>query len=354
MKQITQILFLLLFAINLSSHGQCWNLVWSDEFNGTTLDQTKWAYLTGTGCPNLCGWGNNELEYYTNITDNVFESGGTLKIKANYSANYLGSGKNYTSGKIITQGKASWQYGRFDASIKLPSATGVWPAFWLLPLSGNWPADGEIDVIETSNKNPTVLNSTLHYGTSSSPQYTGISYNTSDLSAAFHKYSLVWKQDTIKFYLDDKLYYTLNSSKTVGKVWPFNKQAFYIILNVAVGGNYPGKSPISTEYPTQMEIDYVRVYTNGVCTTDVNEIDTKQVQFNVYPNPFTDGFTINSTNVDKPVNILIFDYAGKLVYKNEHQAMNSSVNIGNNLSAGIYIVKIIGEDFVKQLKIMKK
>jgi beta-glucanase (GH16 family) len=256
-------------AITVNPVFNCNQVIWSDEFNGTSVDQTKWIYQTGDGCNiNLCGWGNNELEYYTNSTNNVNVTGGNLEITARYQPNYNGTGKNYTSGKLISSGKYSHKYGKFEARIKIPSAAGIWPAFWLLPDGGGWPQNGEIDILETVNKNSNWYG-TLHYAsTSGSHLSSGNSFTPpSDLGNDFHIYAADWTTDYITFYVDgvNRGTVTKASVQSKGGVWPFDSHNFYILLNVAVGGNWPG-APNSSQYPVSMVVDYVRVYDNSPCT----------------------------------------------------------------------------------------
>jgi len=266
---------LLLISTSMNGFSQCWQQTWSDEFDGTALDQTKWNYILGDGCPSLCGWGNNELEYYTNSTNNVSVSGGQLAITARYQSNYNGTGKNYTSGKIVTSGKFSQKYGRYEAKIKAPSAAAVWPAFWMLADNNNWPSTGEIDIMECKNANPTTWYGTIHYANSSGSHLsTGTTWNSPvALSNDFHIYAMEWDTQEIRWYIDGTLRFTATKTQvqSSGGVWPFDNQNFYIILNVAVGGNFTGytgnkvRNIPSTDYPASMLVDYVRVYQATTC-----------------------------------------------------------------------------------------
>ena len=226
-------------------------LIWADEFdiNGAP-DSNKWDYNLGTGD----GWGNNELEYYTKRPENVIIENGILKIKAIKEA-YMGS--QYTSARILTRGKFSFKYGRAEVRAKLPVGGGTWPAFWLLGDNIDtvgWPACGEIDILESVGNNPGVIHSSLHS--------TGRSGNTPDTATTtnptayteYHIYAAEWSAESIKFYVDDKLFYTYKNSGTT----PFNAK-FFIILNFAMGGNFGGKVDPNFENAT-FEVDYVRVY----------------------------------------------------------------------------------------------
>ncbi len=243
-------------------------LVWSDEFSGpdgSSPDSSKWTYDIGGN-----GWGNNELEYYTNRTQNAQIMGGNLVITAQQEA-YAGADgvtRNYTSARLKTQRLFSQAYGRFEARIKIPAGQGMWPAFWMLGndiTSVGWPKCGEIDIMENIGKEPGTVHGSLHGPSTSAP--------TSDLSAPFslpagqnfagdfHLYAVEWEPGTIRFYVDTNLYATFTSSQwPAGGAWVFD-HPFFIILNVAVGGNWPGSPDSTTVFPQQMLVDYVRVYT---------------------------------------------------------------------------------------------
>ena len=234
--------------------AQYTNLVWSDEFNGGALDQTKWGYDLGGG-----GWGNNELEAYTNSTDNVFLSGGNLVIQARRQQ----SGNNsYTSGRILTKGKQNFQFGRIDVRAKLPKGKGIWPAIWMLGADidqNNWPRCGEIDIMELRGSQPMQLLTTMHFGNSTADhRMKGTTQVVpTDLSDAFHLYSAVRSKDQIRFYLDEAAqpYFTFNASDA--NPYPFNSP-FFGVLNVAVGGDFDNNPDASTVFPQQMQVDYVR------------------------------------------------------------------------------------------------
>jgi len=253
------------------SWAQCTQLVWSDEFNSTALDTTKWKVITGDGCPGVCQWGNHELENYR--AQNLATTGGNLVITTKLETTTAPSGNTYqyTSGKIQSKvpGKSqsqTFKYGRMEARMQLPSADGIWPAFWMLPDPGNWPATGEIDIMEAKHKNPKFVS-----GTAIGQQANGDPYFASrtspagvDLSAGFHVYALEWAPDALRFYVDDVLYNTVTPQTAPGS-FPFNDNQFYILLNAAVGGPESGYTgvglnPTPGDYPTQTLVDYVRVY----------------------------------------------------------------------------------------------
>ena len=189
-----------------------WQLVWNDEFSGDSIDPTHWTFDIGTGCPSLCGWGNNELEYYTSRTNNAYVAGGLLHIVAQ-SESY--SGSSYTSAKLKTLGLFSQTYGRFEFRAKLPQGQGYWPALWMMPVNsvyGGWAASGEIDVMENIGSDLADVYGTIHYGgvspnqeQSSGPSYT---FPAGDSVTNFHVYALEWTSNAICWYMDNQLYET--------------------------------------------------------------------------------------------------------------------------------------------------
>jgi beta-glucanase (GH16 family) len=246
-----------------------WQLVWSDEFaqpDGSSPDSTKWGYDIGNGSG---GWGNNEKEYYTSRTSNARIQGGQLVIEADKESY---GGQNYTSARMLTKGKWSWAYGRMEASIKLPRGQGIWPAFWMLGTnvdSAGWPTCGEVDIMENIGN----TNDQAHaHGTIHGPQNGG-DYNGNEgvggtytlpgggaLADAFHLYAVEWTTNQIKWYVDSTLYFTATpSSLPSGGIWVFTAPQF-LILNLAVGGNWPGNPDATTVFPQQMLVDYVHVY----------------------------------------------------------------------------------------------
>lgn len=238
-----------------------YNLVWADEFNGASLDAASWTHETGDGCPNVCGWGNNELEFYTGRPQNLFFHDGKMIIEAR-AETY--NGKNYTSSKIITRNKKIFKYGLVDIRAILPKGKGIWPAFWMLPennVYGGWPKSGEIDIMELVGHEPNKVYSTIHYGPGPGSTQTGRSYTLSagTFADSFHVFSLEWKADQIKWYVDGNLISTVNKADIGSAVYPFNEQ-FFFIFNLAVGGNWPGSPDNTTKFPQWMIVDYIRVF----------------------------------------------------------------------------------------------
>jgi beta-glucanase (GH16 family) len=242
-----------------------YQLVWSDEFSGTdgsAPDASKWAIQTGGN-----GWGNNELEYYTTRPQNVQVSGGNLVITA-VKEDYTGPdgvSRHYTSARLQTKGLFSQQYGRFEAHIKVPKGQGMWPAFWMLGNNidtAGWPACGEVDIMENIGKEPAIVHATLH-----APNYPPAGYTASytlpsgALSDDFHVFAVEWEPQQIRFYIDGTLYATDTQSAAPSPTnWPFSTQPFFLLLNLAVGGDWPGNPDATTQFPQQMLVDYVRVY----------------------------------------------------------------------------------------------
>jgi beta-glucanase (GH16 family) len=236
-----------------------YTLVWSDEFSGTSIDLNAWNQELGNGTG---GWGNNELESYTNSTKNNFVSNGNLIIEARKEP--MG-GFNYSSARMTTQNKKTFKFGRIDIRAKLPVGKGIWPALWMLGsniTSVSWPACGEIDIMELIGTYPSRVYSTMHWKNAAGAHASkGTSYDSTsgDFSQQFHVFSIVWTQDLIKSYVDDKLYLTVSNTDVGASNYPFNANQFFI-FNVAVGGTWPGSPDAATPFPQRMFVDYVRVF----------------------------------------------------------------------------------------------
>ncbi len=236
-----------------------YELVWSDEFNYEGApDPDKWNFEIGAS-----GWGNNELQYYTDRLDNAQVADSVLTITAR-EENYEGA--NYTSARMITyENDHYWQYGRVEARIKMPEGQGIWPAFWMLGKNifegTTWPATGEIDILEMigGGENDSILHGTAHWQDSDGNHtYQGGSLTHSEkLSQDFHTYAIEWNEEQIKWFFDGEQYYSLNIQSTAMSEFD---APFFILLNIAVGGDWPGNPDETTEFPQTMKIDYVRVY----------------------------------------------------------------------------------------------
>jgi Glycosyl hydrolases family 16 len=228
------------------------SLVWSDEFNVDGLpNPAKWGYDIGNGSG---GWGNNELEYYTNRSDNAVCINGNLKITLKKESF---SGFNYTSARLLSQGKFAFKYGKVEARAKLPAGAGTWPAIWALGSNINttaWPACGEIDIMEHIGNDLNKIYGTLHYPGRSGGNANGGTKIITNATTEFHLYTLEWDANTIKIYVDNVLFHSVTNSANI----PFNHD-FFLIMNVAMGGNFGGTvDPNFTE--AAMEVDYIRVY----------------------------------------------------------------------------------------------
>jgi len=240
-----------------------WQLVWSDEFSGPNLDYTKWAVEE-----NANGGGNGEKQFYVERPENVRVENGCLVLEARKEHFGLaGQRRDYTSGRIRTKYRADWKYGRIEARAKLPTGCGLWPAIWMMPAQdkyGGWAASGEIDIIELLGQEPNTVHGTLHYGGSwPNNVHTGKPFVLTNGTFAddFHVFALEWEPGVMRWYVDGTLYQTQTQWRSSGGPFPAPfDQPFYLILNVAVGGQWPGPPDATTVFPQRMLVDYVRVY----------------------------------------------------------------------------------------------
>jgi beta-glucanase (GH16 family) len=236
-------------------------LVIQDEFDTDgSLNNAIWDYNIGSGTN---GWGNNELQYYTDRAGNVEVQNGYLLITAKEES-YNGS--SYTSARILTKGKLEQTYGRFEARIRLPYGQGMWPAFWLLGANDNeaiWPQIGEIDIMEYRGQEPTTVLGSVHGPGYSGGQAISKSYSLKNdrFDTGFHVFGIEWGPEYINYYVDDVLYNQIKPADVTGE-WVFD-HPFYIIINLAVGGNFVGSPNSETTFPQTMLVDYVRVYKNN-------------------------------------------------------------------------------------------
>lgn len=235
-----------------------YTLAWSDEFDGAALNTASWNYEIGNGSN---GWGNNERQYYTSRTKNVFLSEGNLIIEARKDniENFL-----YSSARLTTKGKREFQFGRIDMRAKLPKGQGIWPALWMLGANINsvgWPSCGEIDIMELVGHEPNRVHGTLHWRGVDGHLYRGSStaLSSGDFSDEFHVFSLIWQEDSLVWYVDDREFYRMTRADFGAAAYPFNAPQFFI-FNVAVGGNWPGDPNPSTTFPQRMFVDYVRIF----------------------------------------------------------------------------------------------
>jgi len=255
-----------------------YNLIWHDEFQGEVLDNTIWSYD-----PHEPGWTNEELQEYTQSTDNVFLRGGHLVLKAIKSDQ---NGKDYyTSGKVKTQNKQDFTYGKVVARAKVPEGQGLWPAIWMMPTDesryGQWPKCGEIDIMEVLGSQTDTAYGTVHYGEPHSEQQGKVVLNSGTFGDKFHEYSVEWEPGEMRWYIDGELYNTVNDWFTAdasGEEKPYPApfdQPFFVQLNLAVGGTWPGNPDATTNFDNaEFEVDYVRVYQKESYDTNVSKPET--------------------------------------------------------------------------------
>lgn len=234
-------------------------LVWADEFDRPGLpDETKWTLETGGH-----GWGNQELQFYTSgRRENARVEDGRLVIEARREAR---EGREYTSARLVTKGKGEWKYGWIEVRAKLPCGRGTWPAIWMLGAEfdrGNWPAVGEIDIMEHVGHDAGRVHGTVHtaaYNHVKGTQKAG-TVQLKDVCEAFHVYAVDWREEAIDFYVDGRRYFRFENERKTRAEWPFDRP-FYLLLNVAVGGSWGGQKGVdASAFPQRMEVDYVRVY----------------------------------------------------------------------------------------------
>ena len=292
-KKLSKVLAIILTLIIMTSMNCSWltvpadaktkvkpeeyHLIWSDDFVGKALDTTKWNYELHEP-----GWVNNELQQYTNSSENAYVKDGNLVIQPLKTVDKKTGKVSYTSGRVNTRNKVDFKYGKVEVRAKLPKGQGIWPAIWMMPtddsLYGGWPKCGEMDIMELLGNNPSKVYQTLHYGKSSTDiQSQGTKTLTKgDFSNSYHIFSVEWNPDSISFFVDDQLTKTINKWYTgtdgVGLITypaPFD-QSFYVILNVAVGGNWPGNPDETTDFSkANMLVDYVKVYQKAAYNEDV-------------------------------------------------------------------------------------
>ena len=247
-------------AIKASSHPEDWELAWSDEFDGKEIDKAKWKYDVGGH-----GFGNNEQQFYTDRADNSFLEDGALVLKAQ-AEKY--QNRSYTSAKM--QSRAAWTYGRYEFKVKLPRGKGVWPAIWMMPSDmkkyGGWPQCGEIDILEQLGHDPNRVYGTLHFGNPHPPSGKGasVALKQGSLVDDWHEFALEWYPGEMRWFVDGELYQIQNdwfTSGGGGAAWPapYDRE-FYLQLNVAIGGGWPGNPDASTVFPQTLRIDYIRVF----------------------------------------------------------------------------------------------
>ncbi len=349
MKKITTLLITLLCTFQIFS--QYSELVWSDEFDEDTIDTAKWNFEIGNGTN---GWGNNESEYYTNLTENARIDSGKLIITALHE-NY--EGFQYTSARMQTSNKGDWKYGRIEMKAKLPRGKGTWAAFWMMPQnqiygSNLWPDNGEIDIMEYVGYIPSTVYGTVHTNKNYGSNAISKSYISSGIENDFHVYSLEWSPDTIKWFVDSNMYATYLRSGRSWQYWPFD-QDFYIVINLAIGGNWGGVQGIdNTIFPQTFEIDYIRVYQSLNANIIINNWDSGNIF--ISPNPVKKDLKIylRDNNI-KDSKVSVYDLKGNLIvspilFKSQFTEIDFS-----SLIAGTYVVFLQTRDQKRSFKVVK-
>ena len=337
------ILSIIFFVSYTASFSQNWQLIWEDDFNGNSLDQSKWIHDIGTGSQyGMWGWGNGELQYYQ--PQNTILSNGTAKIEVKEEPNGIvdswGASSYFSSSKITTKGIFDFRYGKVEARIKTIDGQGFWPAFWMLPTGGSWPCDGEIDIMEQWGNNY-LTNSTTgaaHIGTCPYSQSTHFyesfsSYISSgSFSDDFHTYSVIWKEDTITWYVDETELFSLNPSNywsiPTQSAWPFNANEWYLMINLAITQAGPNSN---TVFPNQMEIDYVRVYQENITSIE----SVSENEHIIFPNPSNNYIVFKGNNLKY---IRIYNIEGSLIL-DKILNMNNTINV-EHLDSGMYLVEL--------------
>ncbi|MEZ5071602.1 MAG: family 16 glycosylhydrolase [Bacteroidales bacterium] len=334
--------------MNPGGQAQDWHLVWADEFEGESLDPEKWSYQTGTGSEyGLTDWGNNEGQYYRE--QNVSVADGFLTITARKEDF---GGKDYTSGRIRSAEKGDWTYGRIEFRAKMPVGQGMWAAVWMLPTDavyGGWAASGEIDILEYLGHETDKVYGTLHYGgpwpnnQSTSNSFT---LDEGDFSGEFHDFALEWTEGKMRWFVDGERYQTLTAWSSSGGSYPapFNRR-FHLLVNLAVGGDWPGYPNSSTSFPQELVLDYIRVYQEGATGNPRQEVSGGFGIDPVVPNPVLSGARITyRIGEECRVSLAIFDGTGRLMARLadgvKAKGLHEAVWDRGSLAPGVYSCRL--------------
>lgn len=255
---IKNIKFLVLPAVFLVLLG-CNNkseLIWEEDFTDSELNMERWQFELGDGCPELCGWGNEEPQLYTKKNHRLENGNLIITVKSEDSL--------YTSTRITTKNKFEFKYGRLETRAKLPTGTGVWPAIWMLGSNIDevkWPMSGEIDILEYVGREPHMIFNSLHTDDSHGETINTKKTRIENIEEGFHTYAMNWTAEKIEFFVDGKKLYTFNPEQRTEEIWPFD-QPFYILVNMAIGGGFGGPTIDDSILPQEFIVDYIRVYSN--------------------------------------------------------------------------------------------
>jgi beta-glucanase (GH16 family) len=330
------IISLLLTFQSTLSYSQNWQLVWSDEFSDSI--SSDWVFETGRGSN---GWGNNELQYYRK--ENATVENGALVVTAKKESF---NGASYTSARLKTQGLKSWKYGKIEAKISLPSFQGAWPAFWMLGdniSSVGWPSCGEIDIMEKVNTT-NEIHGTIHWQ-DHNLQYANYGTGSGFNGIGYHIYTVEWDSQFIRWFIDRVQYHIVNIENGVNGTDEFHEK-YFIVLNMAIGGNWPGFNVDDSALPAKMHIDYVRVYQEG-SAVNASTITKKEDTPKVLPNPSVGNITI--TNYSEVVG-LSYEIFNAIGIKIKEGILNDSQISVDDISSGIYWLKLSNGKVVKFCK----
>lgn len=303
--KIRLILSSTLIAMHLISFAQTYSQVWADEFDNLPVATSNWKFETGTG---QNGWGNNELQYYTNRPLNATILNGKLLIIGRKESF---GGSNYTSARLKTQGLQSWKYGKIEARMKLPKGQGIWSAFWMLGQNIGqlgWPRCGEIDIMERIN-NENAVHGTIHWDANGHQYYGNPSGSLG--TAGYHVYSIEWNTTGIRWLMDGVQYGSANTTNSINGTEEFHSP-FFILFNLAIGGNWPGNPNASTVFPDTMHVDYVRVHQQ---ISSNEEVRSAAPALRMAPNPVGDMLVIQSQDMAIGKEICISDFSGRIVHR---------------------------------------
>lgn len=350
---MNKILIVILLASYYQINAQTWKLIWSDEFDGQSVNSLNWTFETGTGTN---GWGNNELQYYTSRPENVTIENGMLVITARQESY---GGRNYTSARMKTQGKKSFRFGKIEARMKLPIGQGSWPAFWMLGDNitfVGWPKCGEIDIMEHINSENKVYG-TLHWDNNGHVSKGGSTF--CDVTQ-FRVYSIEWNESIIQFFVDGQSYYYQSIANGINSTDEF-QNPFFIILNLAIGGNWPGNPDGTMQFPIKMYVDYVKAYELVTDIENMNDEIPQEIKLEQnYPNPFNPETKIKySVPETEFVSLKVYDILGNEISSlvNETKTPgNYEIKFdGTSLSSGIYLAKLqVGNSFKMRKMILAK